>query len=264
MLVRGLQVAGAFERDPLEAFERARDQISERRDLRTAVPAYVPDEDWVATLRDELGARSGGDEDAEFDQVWQEIEDRFAQLHLPLGRGTFGGWDDGDPALARATWLVVRRLRPSIVVETGVGRGVTTRVILQALTRNGHGHLWSIDVPPLLERGFADETAAVVSTSETDRWTFIRGSSRRRLRGLLGELGYVDVFLHDSFHSTRNLLFEWESALPRLRRPGALLADDVHRNAALAEFTRVHPALDRIVCGHSDRGGLFAILVARN
>jgi predicted O-methyltransferase YrrM len=151
-----------------------------------------------------------------------------------------------------------------VVVETGVGRGVTTRVILQALTRNGHGHLWSIDVPPLLERGLADETAAVVSTSDTDRWTFIRGSSRRRLRGLLVELGYVDVFLHDSFHSARNLLFEWETVFPHLRRPGVLLADDVHRNAALAEFTRVHPALDRIVCGHSDRGGLFAILVARN
>ena len=169
MLVRGLQVAGAFARDPLEAFERARDQLSERRDLRTAVPAYVPDEHWVATLRDELGARSGGGEDAEFDQVWQELEDRFAQLHLQLGRATFGGWDDGDPALARATWSVVRRLRPSVVVETGVGRGVTTRVILQALTRNGHGHLWSIDVPPLLERGLADETAAVVPASETDR-----------------------------------------------------------------------------------------------
>ncbi len=263
MLVRGLQVAGAFVRDPLEAFERARDQISERRDLGT-VPAYVPDEHWVATLRDDLGVRSGGDEDAEFDQVWRELEDRFAQLHVPLGRGTFGGWDDGDPALARATWSVVRRLRPSVVVETGVGRGVTTRVILQALTRNGQGHLWSIDVPPLLERGLADETAAVVSTSETDRWTFIRGSSRRRLRGLLVELGYVDVFLHDSFHSRRNLLFEWETVLPRLRRPGVLLADDVHRNSALAEFTRTHPALDRIVCGHSDGAGLFAILVARN
>jgi predicted O-methyltransferase YrrM len=151
-----------------------------------------------------------------------------------------------------------------VVVETGVGRGVTTRVILQALTRNGHGHLWSIDVPPLLERGLADETAAVVPASETDRWTFIRGSSRRRLRGLLVELGYVDVFLHDSFHSARNLLFEWETVFPRLRRPGVLLADDVQRNAALAEFTRAHPALDRIICGHSDRAGLFAILVARN
>ena len=144
MLVRGLQVAGAFERDPLEAFERARDQIFERRDLRTAVPAYVPDEHWVATLRDELGARSGGDEDAEFDQVWQELEDRFAQLHLPLGRGTFGGWDDGDRPLREQPG---RSFVGSAQCggRTGVGEA-SLRGDPPALSRNRHDHLWSIDV----------------------------------------------------------------------------------------------------------------------
>lgn len=263
-LLRSLRIAAIFIRDPHEAWGRARDQIAERRDLRQDVPSYAPNAHWAATLRETVGDSAEGDTDAEFEVVWREVEEAFAELHLPFGRAAFGGWDDGDPELARATWLVIRALRPKIVVETGVGRGVTTRVILQALARNRHGHLWSIDIAPLLKRELADQTAAIVPELYSKSWTFVRGSSRRRLGDLVAELGFVDVFLHDSFHSRRNLLFEWETVLPRLRRPGALLADDVQRNAGLAEFTRTHPALDRIVCSHSDGAGLFAVLIARN
>jgi predicted O-methyltransferase YrrM len=264
-LDRGARVVSAFARDPREAYERARDQIAERREQYVDPPRYTADERWDETLRAIVGAetRNGDDLDAEFADVWRGVQDTFSELQLRFGRATFGGWDDGDPALARATWSVVRRLRPSVVVETGVGRGVTTRVILEAMARNGHGHLWSIDVPPLLERSLADETAAVVPESLKDRWTFVLGSSRRRLRGLLDQVGHVDVFLHDSFHTARNLLFEWESAFRRLRRPGALLADDVHRNIALAEFTQAHSTVEPIVCRHDDGVGLFAVLIAR-
>jgi Methyltransferase domain len=261
---RGTRVAGAFARSPREAVERALDQLAERHDREHEPPPYAPDPQWIATLQQTLGADADAGLAAEFDGVWHDVENAFSELQLPFGRGTFGGWDDGDPGLARAAWFVVRQLKPTVVVETGVGRGVTTRVILEALERNGRGRLWSIDVPPLLERGLADQTAAVVPADRKSRWTLIEGSSRRRLRPLLAELEHVDVFLHDSFHSARNLLFEWETATERLHRPGALLADDVDRNSALADFTRAHPRFDSVVCRHDDGAGLFAVLVARS
>ena len=133
-------------------------------------------------LRETVGDSAEGDPDAEFEVVWREVEEAFAELHLPFGRAAFGGWDDGDPALARATWLVIRALRPKIVVETGVGRGVTAPVILQALARNRHGHLWSIDVAPLLRRELADQTAAIVPELYSKSWTFVRGSSSQPAR----------------------------------------------------------------------------------
>jgi hypothetical protein len=37
----------------------------------------------------------------------------------------------------------------------------------------------------------------------------------------------------------------------------------VHRNVALAEFTREHSTLEPVVCRHDDGVGLFAVLVAR-
>lgn len=46
---------------------------------------------------------------------------------------------------------------PEKVLETGVARGVTSRVILEAMSINGTGHLWSIDpsssIPPRSSQG---------------------------------------------------------------------------------------------------------------
>jgi len=33
------------------------------------------------------------------------------------------------------------------VIETGVARGMTSRVILEAMTVNNSGHLWRVDLP---------------------------------------------------------------------------------------------------------------------
>ena len=48
------------------------------------------------------------------------------------------------------------------------------------------------------------------------RWTLIRGSSRQRLPPLVAELGQLDLFLHDSRHTARNVLFELEQVWPAL------------------------------------------------
>jgi len=63
--------------------------------------------------------------------------------------------------LVRAIWCLTRHLRPKTVVETGVAHGVTSRCILEALTRSGDGRLWSIDLPPL-ERDWRKQVGMAV------------------------------------------------------------------------------------------------------
>jgi predicted O-methyltransferase YrrM len=114
-------------------------------------------------------------------------------------------------------WCLTRNLRPAKVVETGVARGLTSRFILEAMERNGTGHLWSIDLPPTnpeLQR----QVGAAVEDRLRDRWSYIRGSSRRRLPVLLHELGQIDLFLHDTFPSHSSLVCEAEPLQPDLRR----------------------------------------------
>jgi predicted O-methyltransferase YrrM len=148
-------------------------------------------------------------------------------------------------------------LRPGKVVETGVARGVTTRFLLEALERNGSGRLWSIDLPPLIERGLRSQTAAAVPDSRRTRWQYVEGSSRRRLPRLLAELGEIDLFVHDSIHTERNLRFEFDRAAAVMGRHGALVCDDVHLNAGF----RAYAGPGTLVCPSDDGAGLFGIVL---
>lgn len=97
---------------------------------------------------------------------------------------------------------------PGKVVETGVARGITTRFVLEAFERNGSGHLWSIDLPPPLEPEVHGQIAEALPEDIRDRWTYIRGSSRRRLGPLLAGIEPIELFVHESAHTARNVLFE--------------------------------------------------------
>jgi len=193
------------------------------------------------------------------------------RLELKLGRGAFAGWGDGDPGLVRAVWSVVRHCRPSTVIETGVARGLTTRFILEALEREGcSGHLWSIDLPPPRARDLHRQMAVAVPEGLRARWSYVRGSTRHRLLPLLAEVQGIDLFVHDSRHSERNLLFELEHAWSALRPGGVLIADDIDLNCGFHKFEAEHPEGSSLIClaepfdpdpgRHRDRG-VFGLAV---
>jgi hypothetical protein len=48
-------------------------------------------------------------------------------------------------------YVLIRALKPKIVLETGVASGVSTLFMLQALNHNTHGTLYSIDLPNVVE-----------------------------------------------------------------------------------------------------------------
>ena len=112
--------------------------------------------------------------------------------------------------------------------------------MLEAFERNGFGRLWSIDIPPLIETDLQAETASAVPDSLRGRWRYLEGSSRKRLPALVGVLGSIDLFVHDSMHTTRNVAFELDQVWPALRAGGLVVVDDVERNSAFANFSRAH------------------------
>jgi predicted O-methyltransferase YrrM len=256
---RVLAIAGAFVREPFESFERFREKRAEKHDRTAGPPDYELEESFLQALHAALGAPWPCGEDAGFDAAWNEIAETLTAKGLRTGRGAYGGWDDADRRLAQTVWCLARHLRPANVVETGVGRGLISSLIIGALERNGQGHLSSIDLPPILERDLARQTGAAISDRQRARWTLVLGSSRRRLPGLLRRLGQVDLFVHDSIHTERNLVFEWSAALPFMRAGGVLVADDVHRHHGLTTFADEHELSWALVGEHSDGQGLFAV-----
>lgn len=151
-----------------------------------------------------------------------------------------------DSMLAHLCYLACRAFRPEVVVETGVAYGVSAAFVLAALRENGDGALYSVELPPL-RRGAERSWGVAVPEELRGRWTVHRGASARVLPDLLEGLGRVDLFVHDSLHTARNMRREFGLVWPRLRPGGALIADDVERNAAFGELREKGPALWLVV-----------------
>ena len=239
-------------RDPFEAFERALERYAEWRDEHGGNANQLPvAADWEAQTHRALGCDWPCEAHEEFTALYRDVVSSLHERGLQTGRDAYGGWDDGDAALARVAWCATLHTQPRDVVETGVARGITSRFILEAMERNGHGRLWSIDIPPLIATQLRAETGAAVADKFSANWRYIEGSSRKRLPEVVDVLGHFDLFVHDSMHTSRNVAFELSHSWPVLRDGGMVIIDDVEQNSALASFAAAH-ADSFFVAGDAD------------
>ena len=172
---------------------------------------------------------------------------------------SYGGWNDGDRAFAEAVWCIVAHLRPSTVVETGVAPRVT-RVILEGLERNGNGHLWSIDLPAV-DSALHPEIGIAVPQRRRLRWSYLSGTSRERLPRLLTGLQALDLFVHDSLHTGRNLRFELESAWAALRPGSVVVADDIDHSLGFRSFVETARPSAWLAARHVTGAGLWGVAI---
>ncbi len=255
------RAATSVVRDPVEGLERVREKLADRHQRRVGAIATAADAHWEGPLHELLGRPWPCQAAGSFAPLWSDTVRSLGDRGVQVGRGAFGGWDDADPGLARAAWCLTCHLEPATVVETGVARGFTTRMVLDALEAGSAGRLYSIDLPPPLERRrIEDEAGAAVPQRVRERWTLVEGSSRRRLPGLLDQLGSIDLFIHDSRHTHRNMSFELSLAWDALAPGGFLLADDVHCNTAFSQCVRRFGTPPALVCASDDHRGMFGLI----
>lgn len=206
--------------------------------------------------------------DLELAEVWRNIGELVVAKGYRFGPESFYGYNDGDPEFIRAIWCLIRHRRPRVVVETGVAHGITTRVILEALECNGSGRLWSIDRPPA-EPDMAAQIGAAVGTFARERWQLLPGSSRRLLPDLLARLGSIELFIHDSLHTQRNVCFEVELARQALMPGDCIVVDDIDTNRGFHRLMAERPEDRYLICQslpihpdprRFDSKGLFGIV----
>jgi len=255
--------------DPFEVMTTIHECIVEGREPRRPQCPYQHDDDWEQRLHAHIGVSWPYEVTSEFRGLWSEVIGELQAKGIRAGPESFQWWNDGDAGFVRSIWCLVRHLRPTKIVETGVAHGVTSRFILEALKRNGDGHLWSIDLPPL-ERHWREQVGVAVGDRFPDRWSYIKGSSRRHLPKLLSQLGEIDLFIHDSLHSERNVRFEIDRAWVALSPKGAIVVDDIDANWGFHSFTQTFPGHKSLICEaeplHPDlrrfnKKGLFGIIL---
>ena len=147
-----------------------------------------------------------------------------------------------SPLRGPLLYVIMRVIKPQIIVETGVASGASTAFLLKALEKNNSGHLHSIDIlaipgnDTMVRLPAGKKPGWLVSDNLKSRWTYHEGKSSVILKPLLDELKQVDVFIHDSEHTYENMKFEYETAWPYIRSGGILASDDIKWNPAFSEF----------------------------
>lgn len=165
---------------------------------------------------------------------------------------------DGSAEHQALVYTATRCLRPSVVVEVGVGRGATTRAVLSALQRNGRGHLHSVEFPSLRYR-YASEVGILVQGRMRARWTLHLGPSRQKLKELFRSLPPPALFVHDGSHNYYTQRHDIGLATRHMPQGAVIIVDDVC-NSAFSELA--------IRCGLtavevSQRGKRFPIGLVR-
>lgn len=150
----------------------------------------------------------------------------------------------------KAQYLMIRALRPQVVIETGIASGVSTTHLGAALIDNGEGSLYSVELPhdesaQRYERYGAKYEATkppgwAIPTSIPeqlgDRLNLVFEDVRTALPRLLDEVGPIDVFIHDDLHTPKHMAWEFNLVWPRLN-PGGILGCD-NAEAAWLDFAR--------------------------
>jgi predicted O-methyltransferase YrrM len=179
--------------------------------------------------------------------VWERVSHFAAEIqksdfmaemtrHLdgPDGSGLMGALD------CAILYGLTRWQRPTIVVETGGYLGMSSAFILKALVDEGlaQAKLYSLEMNKDCEHG------ALIPSDLRSQFVPLRGRVEDFLKR--DELpSPIDMFLHDSSHRYRHMLWEFREFWERLRDGGLLVSHDVHFNPAFAEFVAKTHARDQ-------------------
>ena len=132
----------------------------------------------------------------------------------------------------RIGWYVlIRILKPKIIVETGIDHGIGLSVICEALQRNrmegNVGQYFGTDINPLAGK--------LTSPEYQDFSTILYGDSIKSLE-TLDET--IDFFINDSDHSENYEMKEYEVVSEKLSKNAIILGDNSHVTDKLSLFSK--------------------------
>lgn len=128
-------------------------------------------------------------------------------------------------------YAVVRLAKPRVAIETGTAAGASATYILEAMCRNGHGQLHSIDML------HDPKTTGMLVPQELRRMVQLHtGNSLKVIPELVKELDTFDFFLHDSNHTYKHMMAEYELAHGLLTGGRVIASHDVLYSNAWHHF----------------------------
>ena len=176
---------------------------------------------------------------ARIDQIrglFDELEND-AELRSHLVQRTQGGpgrlYSDSDVRYTRRTaWYALTRiLRPRVVIETGVDKGLGSAVLCAAILRNRgegyEGYYYGTDINP--EAGF------LLGGKYSEAGTILYGDSIESLNKINDP---INLFVNDSDHSAEYEAKEYLAVKDKLAADAVIIGDNAHCNDKLLHFAQ--------------------------
>ncbi|GAB3960900.1 class I SAM-dependent methyltransferase [Spirosoma harenae] len=127
-------------------------------------------------------------------------------------------------------YAMVRIMKPAVVIETGVDKGLGAVLLCSALLRNraeGHpGRYYGTDI--------AVRAGYLLDGPYKEVGEVLYGDSLESLRAFKQP---IDLFINDSDHSDRYEHDEYQVVLPKLSPKGVILSDNAHLTSAIAKLS---------------------------
>ncbi len=142
---------------------------------------------------------------------------KFADLEIRYGRRI--GW-----------YAFVRALKPKIVVETGVDKGLGSVILSSALKKNKEegfdGYYYGTDINP--------EAGYLFTDIYSNFGEILYGDSIESLKKLNKT---IDIFINDSDHSADYEYQEYQTITPLLNNKSIILGDNSHKFDPLSRYS---------------------------
>lgn len=150
-----------------------------------------------------------------------DCESRLREIGVELGGG--GAY----PLI----YFLIRRLRPRVIVETGVSAGWSSRASLLALQQNGEGgRLYSSDFPLFRFNSPEKYVGCLVPDGLRATWSLDIRGDKHALPEILAKVNSVDLFHYDSDKSLSGRRFALDLVSKKLAPNAVLLMDDIQDN----------------------------------
>lgn len=140
---------------------------------------------------------------------------------------------DDEPRYARRIgwYAIVRAMRPSVVIETGVDKGLGACVLTAALMRNtaeGYpGKYYGTDINP--------KAGYLLQGPYSQYGEILYGDSIESLKKMDAS---IDLFINDSDHSMDYEMREFETVAEKLSQHAMVIGDNAHFSDKLINFAK--------------------------
>lgn len=144
----------------------------------------------------------------------------------------------GGPGDLNLLFDAVRLTGAQCVIETGVAYGWSSLAILNAISNNDSGKLYSVDMP-YPKMGNEAFVGIVVPERFRSRWSLIREPDRRGLEKAIKKAsGQIDLCHYDSDKSWWGRAYAFPLLWDALQPGGLFISDDIQDNMYFAEFVK--------------------------